>query len=439
MTSTDIIIIGSGPGGYRAAGEAARLGLQVVVVECDQAGGTCLNRGCIPTKTWCHEAEMWSEMRRKGYAGDVDFSKIAARKEQVVSQLRQGVETLLSMPGITLVRGTARFTGAHSIAVGEETFTAPHIIIATGSDAKRIPVAGIDLPHVLTSTELLAIDHVPARLCIIGAGVIGMEFASIFSSLGSEVTVVEFLKECLPALDSEVAKRLRTLLSRRGVDFRMQAGVKEITPEGVVYERKGKTETVAADTVLVATGRKPRLEGLDLDAAGIAYGRGGITVDDHMETNVQGVYAIGDVNGRIMLAHAATYQGLHVVHRIAGKSDHIRLDIVPSAIFTYPEAAGVGMTEDQCKEAGVAYSCKKGQYRANGKALAMEATDGMLKLIADAEGRIIGCHAYGAHAADMVQEVSCLMTKDTTVGELADMIHIHPTLGEILSETALMF
>ncbi len=439
MTSTDLIIIGSGPGGYRAAGEAARLGLQVTIIERAEAGGTCLNRGCIPTKTWCHEAEVATLLREKGVEKPVDFVPILERKNQVVNQLRQGVETLLASPGITLVKGEGRFTGPHTVAVGDDTFTAPHIIIATGSDAKLIPVPGIDLPHVTTSTELLNIDHVPARLCIVGAGVIGMEFASIFNALGSEVTVVEFLKECLPSLDSEVAKRLRTLLSRRGVDFRMQAGVKEITPEGVVYERKGKTETIAADIVLVATGRKPCIEGLNLEAAGIDYGRGGITVDDEMQTNVEGVYAIGDVNGRIMLAHAATYQGLHVVHRIAGRADGMRLDIVPSAIFTHPEAAGVGMTEDQCKQAGIVYTCKKGHYRANGKALAMEATDGMLKLIADEKGLILGCHVYGAHAADMVQEVSCLMTKGSTVAELADMVHIHPTLGEILAETAQMF
>lgn len=439
MTTTDLIIIGSGPGGYRAAGEAARLGLKVIVIESSEVGGTCLNCGCIPTKTWCHEAEVLSIMRERGVEPSIQFEKILARKNDVVAQLRQGVETLLTTPGITLVRGKARFTDSKTVVVDGDQYTAPNIIIATGSSPKMIPVPGIDLPQVMSSTELLNIDHVPQRLCIVGAGVIGMEFASIFNALGSEVTVVEFLKECLPALDSEVAKRLRTLMSRRGIDFRMQAGVKEITAEGVVYERKGKREVVPADVVLIATGRQPAIDDLGLDEAGIAYGRNGITVDEEMRTNVNSIYAIGDVNGRIMLAHAATYQGLHVVHQIVGKTDSIRLDIVPSAIFTSPEAAGVGLTEDACKASGRSYTCKKGHYRANGKALAMEATDGMLKLLADSDGHINGCHAYGAHASDMVQEVSCLMAKGATVGELADMVHIHPTLSEIIAETAALF
>ena len=444
MTSTDLIIIGSGPGGYRAAGEAARLGLQVTVVESAEAGGTCLNRGCIPTKTWCHEAEVMSLLREKGVDAPVDFAKILDRKNQVVSQLRQGVETLLSSPGITLVRGKARFTDAHTIAVGDEQYTAPHIIIATGSDSKLIPVPGIDLPHVVTSTELLNIDHVPARLCIVGAGVIGMEFASIFSSLGSEVTVVEFLKECLPVLDSDIAKRLRQTIAKRGVNFIMQSGVKKILhPEDgksiVVYERKGKEEQVEADIILVATGRGANVDNLGLENTGVEFTPRGIPVDDDMQTNVPGIYAIGDVNARCMLAHAATFQGIHVINHILNVQDDIRLDIMPSAIFTYPEAASVGLSEDQCKSQGISYICKKGYYRANGKALAMNETDGLIKLITADNGLIIGCHAYGAHAADIIQEVSALMCQNTTVHQLAEMVHIHPTLGEIVVDTAMTF
>ena len=305
-----------------------------------------------------------------------------------------------------------------------------------------------DLPGVVTSTELLDIDHLPKRLCIIGAGVIGMEFASVFSSFGSNVTVIEFLKECLPVLDSDIAKRLRQTIGKRGVEFYMQSAVKCITQtegeEGakqltVNFEKKGKPVSINADVVLIATGRKPCTEGLALENAGIEYSPKGIVVDDNFQTNVSGVYAIGDVNGRCLLAHAATFQGLHVVNSILNRPNDIQFDIMPSAIFTNPEAASVGLSEDQLKASQHPYECRKGFYRSNGKALAMNETDGMIKLLIDtAENqRIIGCHAFGAHSADMVQEISALMNSGTTLPQLANIIHIHPTLSEILHDMAL--
>ncbi len=440
MTS-DLIIIGSGPGGYRAAEYAAAGGLQVTIIEEAQAGGTCLNCGCIPTKTLCRHAEVIETLRNaedfglEGLTYSVDFARMMERKQKVVETLRQGVEGLLSKPGITLVRGTAHFTGQKTVAVGDEEYTAPNIIIATGSKAKMLPIPGIDDSRVVTSTELLDITTLPQRLCIVGAGVIGMEFASIFSSLGCEVTVVEFLKECLPALDSDIAKRLRQTISKRGVTFLMQSAVKEINAEGVVYERKGKPGVVPADLILMATGRAARIDGLDLENAGVKTERGCIVTDEEFRTTAEGVYAIGDVNGRMMLAHAATFQGLHVVNHILGRVDHIRTDIIPAAIFTHPEAASVGMTEDACKEAGMAYECHKGYYRANGKALAMDETEGLVKVLTDSSRHIIGCHIYGAHAADMVQEVCSLMNVGATIDQMADIVRIHPTLNEILDMT----
>lgn len=440
MTS-DLIIIGSGPGGYRAAEYAAAGGLQVTIIEEAQAGGTCLNCGCIPTKTLCRHAEVIETLRNaedfglEGLTYSVDFARMMERKQKVVETLRQGVEGLLSKPGITLVRGTAHFTGQKTVAVGDEDYTAPNIIIATGSKAKMLPIPGIDDNRVVTSTELLDITTLPQRLCIVGAGVIGMEFASIFSSLGCEVTVVEFLKECLPALDSDIAKRLRQTISKRGVTFLMQSAVKEINAEGVVYERKGKPGVVPADLILMATGRAARIDGLDLENAGVKTERGCIVTDEEFRTTAEGVYAIGDVNGRMMLAHAATFQGLHVVNHILGRVDHIRTDIIPAAIFTHPEAASVGMTEDACKEAGMAYECHKGYYRANGKALAMDETEGLVKVLTDSSRHIIGCHIYGAHAADMVQEVCSLMNVGATIDQMADIVRIHPTLNEILDMT----
>lgn len=442
MTQTDLIIIGSGPGGYRTAQYAVQCGLQVIVVEAAEAGGTCLNCGCIPTKSLAHDAELALE------GCPADFSKALERKEGVVESLRSSVEMLLSSPGITLVKGKAQFTGEKVITVNGEEYTANHIIVATGSSSKFPPGLSDELlttntigsgamPAVVTSTELLSLPQLPKHLVIVGAGVIGMEFASIFNSFGVKVTVVEFLKECLPAVDADIAKRARKLLEKRGIDFIMQAAVKSIADGAVCYERKGKEESLEADVVLVATGRKPNVDGLNLEATGVQYDvRRGIATDENMATNVPGVYAIGDVNGRMMLAHAATFQGFRAVNAIVGKADTIRLDVMPSAIFTNPEIACVGPSEQQCKDAGLEYQVKKGFMRANGRALAMNSGEGMVKLIAKPDGTIIGCHAYGARAAEIVQEVSALICRETTLQQLQDMIHIHPTISEILSDIA---
>ncbi len=440
--NTDLIIIGSGPGGYRAAEYAARNGLQVVVIEEREAGGTCLNRGCIPTKALCRNAELLDTLRDGDVLGLrdlsflVDFGAVRERQTKVVEQLRGGVEHILAQPGITFVRGRAVFRGPKTVAVGAEEYTAEHIIIATGARPKLPAIPSLDAGAVVTSDELLAIDHVPARLCIVGAGVIGMEFASIFSSLGSEVTVIEYFKECLPMLDSDVAGRLRKAVARKGVTFFMQSAVTAVAAGCVTFERKGKTQTVEADCILIATGRTPNVEALGLEAAGIEYDAKGIKTDGNMRTNVPGIYAIGDVNGRCMLAHAATMQGIRAVNGILGRADSIRFDIMPSAVFTSPEAASVGVSEDFCKATGLDYTCTKAFHRANGKALAMNEPDGMVKLIADSDGRIIGCHAFGAHSADMVQEISALMCRDTTLAQLRDIIHAHPTVNEMLQEAA---
>ena len=410
----DLIIIGAGPGGYRAAEFAAKQGLKVIIFEDAEVGGTCLNVGCIPTKTYVH-AKTFEEARE--------------RMAQVVPQLRAGVEAILSHPNITLVRKKAVF-GKTAI------FWEAPVIIATGSETKWLPIEGVKTDsRVVDSTGLLHLDTLPKRLAIIGAGVIGMEFASVFDRFGSEVTVIEYLKECLPALDSDIAKRLRKYLEKRGITFRMKTAVENLAD-------------IDADVILMATGRKPRTEGLGLEQLGITLApNGAIPVDDDFrvisslplekpgegdQRSGMGMYAIGDVNGRQMLAHAAEMQAVHAVNQILGKSDGIRFDIMPAAIFTEPEAACVGPTEDQLKAAGIPYIVKKSFWRANGKVLAMGETEGMLKLFASPEGLILGCHAYGAHASDIIQEVSVLMCKHTTLAELADMVQIHPTLSEIL-------
>ena len=436
MTITDLIIIGAGPGGYRAAEYAARQGLKVVIFEGENVGGTCLNVGCIPTKTYVHSRT---------------FEEARERMAQVVSQLRAGVEGILSHPNIRLVHSVASFKDTHTVVAQDEEFTAKNIIIATGSETKWLPLKGLDDPRVVDSTGLLNVEQLPKRLCIVGAGVIGMEFASVFHRFGSEVTVIEYLKECLPAIDSDIAKRLRKCLEKRGITFKMKTAVKNL-------------HDLDADLILMATGRKPRTGGLNLEAAGITLTpQGAIPVDDnfqvispaskhnfsnhyfpeHHNSHSTNIYAIGDVNGRQMLAHAAEMQAVHAVNHILGKTDGIRFDIMPAAIFTEPEAACVGPTEDQLKVQGIPYVCKKSFWRANGKAMAMNETEGMLKLFVSPseqgevkekqiDGLILGCHAYGAHSADIIQEVSVLMVKHTTIHELADMVHIHPTLSEIL-------
>ena len=424
MNCSDLIIIGAGPGGYKAAVYAAKHGLKVVIFEDVNVGGTCLNVGCIPTKTYVHSAT---------------FAEAVERQQQVVEQLRSGVETLLSHPNITLVREKGVFIDAHTVS----GYTAPNIIVATGSSPKMLPIAGADSPRVVDSTGLLSLKALPKKLCIIGAGVIGMEFASVFQKFGSEVTVIEYLKECLPMVDSDIAKRLRKLLEKRGIMFYMGAGVKSIDGSSVLFEQKGKELSVDADIILMATGRKPNVSP-DFANAGFDYDeRRGIATDENFETTIKGVYAIGDVNGKQMLAHAAEMQGIHVVNLILGakskeqgaRVDGIRFEVMPAAIFTEPEAACVGPTEDQLKEQGIAFECHKSFYRANGKALAMNETEGMVKLCCEPEeGRILSAHVFGAHAADIVQEVTAYITLGATLRQLRDTVHIHPTLSEVLIE-----
>lgn len=448
MKNTDLIIIGSGPGGYRAAEYAAKNGMQVVIIEERNAGGTCLNEGCIPTKTMYHEAEELETLKSIVPSATVDYNHVSERLKTVVGALRTGVESLMASPGISFVRGHAAFKDPKTIVVTStdsngntdtDEYTAKNIIIATGASPKMPPIADMETEKVMTSGDILKISEIPKRLVIIGAGVIGMEFASIFNSFGSKVTVIEYMKECLPAMDGDITKRLRKSLEKSGIDFFMQSAVKSITKNGVTFERKGKTDTVEADAVLVATGRKPNFYGLDIEAAGIEYTDKGITTDGNMHTNVPGIYAIGDVNGKTMLAHAATMQGIRAVNDIMGRQDNIRLDIMPAAVFTRPEAASVGLTEEQCKTSGIPFECRKAYYRANGKALAMKAADGMVKLIADGNGKLLGCHILGAHAADMVQEIASLMNRNTTTEQLRDIVHIHPTLGELVQDAAMMF
>ena len=445
-----IIIIGAGPGGYETALLAAKRGVEVTLIEAGPVGGTCLNEGCIPTKAFCKNAEVLdglSEAEAFGVTGlsyGFDFSAVTARKNAVVEQLRGGVEGLLGHKNITLVRGKASFKDDHTVVVDNDEYTADYIIIATGSVSASLPIPGADLPGILTSKEILDIQEVPKSLCVIGGGVIGLEFASIFKSFGSEVTVLEYFKEILPRFDSDLSKRLKQSLGKRGIEICTQAqvtGIEETTVMSgdvetsaykVSYTRKGKEEVVEADKVLMAVGRKANVASLNLSDIGIEFSPRGIVVDDKtMQTNIPHIYAVGDINGKMMLAHAATFQGVVALDHIMGIENEIDLSVMPAAVFTSPEAASVGMTEEDCKAAGIPVKCLKSFFRANGKAVTMGETDGFCKLIVS-DDRILGCHLYGPHASDIVQEACALITRKATIKEFESIIHTHPTLTEVL-------
>ncbi|WP_290427134.1 dihydrolipoyl dehydrogenase [Coprobacter tertius] len=447
---SDIIIIGAGPGGYETAIYAARNGLSVTIFENRKPGGTCLNEGCIPTKCFCRNAEILDGIKDSAEYGvndmayTFDFGQVIERKNRIVAGLIEGVEFLLKNKLITFVKEAASLIDAHSVrSVSGEIYSCDHLIIATGSVSKNLPIPGNNLPGVLTSKEILDIEKVPENLCVIGAGVIGLEFASVFNSFGSKVTVLEYAKEILPNFDADISKRLKQALGKKGIEIVNSAAVEEIRENAdrlsVKYGYKGENREVVADTVLMAVGRAANVESLNLDVAGIVYSSKGIVTDDNMETNISRVYAIGDVNGKCMLAHAATFQGRKVIDHILGKENTIRLDIIPSAVFTRPEAAMVGCTEDECKQQGRVYRSKKAMFRANGKALSMGEPEGICKIIADEDGVIIGCHMLGPHTADIIQEISALINRRTTVDELSSMIHAHPTLSEIVQECAREF
>ena len=472
-----LIIIGAGPGGYETALLAAKRGVEVILIESGHVGGTCLNEGCIPTKAFCKNAEVLDGLREAeafgvtGLSYGFDFKAVSARKNAVVEQLRGGVEGLLGHKLITLVRGKAAFKDAHTVVVtsspvmtGEvETseYSADYIIIATGSVSASLPIPGADLPGILTSREILDLEEVPQRLCVIGGGVIGLEFASVFRSFGSEVTVLEYFKEILPRFDSDLSKRLKQSLGKRGIEINTQAQVTAIeevpavisTEDGdrveksiykVSFTRKGKEEVIEADKVLMAVGRKANVGSLNLADVGIEFTPRGIVVDEKtMQTNIPHIYAVGDINGKMMLAHAATFQGIVALDHIMGVENGIDLSVMPAAVFTSPEAASVGMTEEDCKDAGIPIRVLKSFFRANGKAVTMGETDGFCKVIVAAEpkegaerpyepGRILGCHLFGPHASDIVQEACALISRKATLNEFEDIIHTHPTLTEVL-------
>lgn len=443
----DIVIIGGGPGGYVAAIRAAQLGAKVLLAEERELGGTCLNRGCIPTKAMVHCAHIYSEAKHGEEIGlsfsdlRLDFAGVARHRDGVVGTLVHGVQSLMKSNGIEVVQQRAQILAPGKVLLGEEEVETKHIIIATGSAQGKPPIPGIDSPGVVDTDAILKATTLPQSLLILGGGVVGVEFASIMAAFGVDVTLVEMLPGLLSTLDSELGKRLAICLRKVGVKVHTGTKVCSIAqgPGGLNVELEGKkgNQQVTVEQVLLAAGRMPNFGGLDLDGLGVEYDRrAGIKVDDTMATNVPGIWAIGDCVGNLMLAHVASHEGIVAAENIMGHAARMDYRVVPSCVFTNPEVASVGLSEDEAKEQGLDYKVAKFPFMANGKALAQNATDGLVKIVAAADGEILGVHILGPHASDLIAEAAVAVHQRLKAEELVNIIHAHPTLAEVVAEAA---
>ncbi|TDK42298.1 dihydrolipoyl dehydrogenase [Antarcticimicrobium luteum] len=453
MANYDVIIIGGGPGGYVCAIRCAQLGLKTACIEGRGAlGGTCLNVGCMPSKALLHashqlhEAETnFAKMGLKGKSPSVDWKQMLAYKDEVVEGNTKGIEFLFKKNKVDWIQGWGTIPGAGKVKVGDEVHEAKNIIIATGSEPASLPGVEVDENVVVTSTGALELNKIPKKLVVIGAGVIGLELGSVYSRLGAEVTVIEYLDVVTPGMDGEVQKTFQRILKKQGLNFIMGAAVQKTeatkTKAKVTYKlRKDDSEhTIDADTVLVATGRKPYTDGLGLDALGVEMTkRGQINVGADWQTNVPGIYAIGDVIEGPMLAHKAEDEGMAVAEQVAGKHGHVNYGVIPGVIYTAPEVANVGATEEILKEQGHNYKVGKFMFMGNGRAKANFAAEGFVKILADKDtDRILGAHIIGPAAGDLIHEICVAMEFGASAEDLALTCHAHPTYSEAVREAAL--
>ena len=449
----DVIVIGAGPGGYVCAIRAAQLGLKVACVEKRSTlGGTCLNVGCIPSKALLQSSE---EFEKAGHAladhgvivdgVKLDLAKMQARKGEVVGANVKGVEFLFRKNKVTWLKGAGRILGAGQVDVVGTVHTARHIVVATGSESTPLRGVEVDETRVVTSTGALELDKVPGHLVVIGAGVIGLELGSVWRRLGAKVTVIEFLDRILPGMDADIAKQAQRILAKQGLDFRLGAKVTgaATSDAGVTLTvepaKGGDAQTIAADIVLLAIGRRPYLDGLGLQEAGVALDeRGRVRTDAHFATNVAGIHAIGDAIAGPMLAHKAEDEGVALAEILAGKAGHVNYNVIPGVVYTWPEIASVGKTEEELKAAGIAYNVGKFPFTANGRARAMGETDGLVKILADkATDRVLGCHILGPDAGTLIAELALAMEFGASSEDIARTCHAHPSLNEAVKEAAL--
>lgn len=449
--SYELIVIGGGPGGYVAAIRAAQLGAKVAVVERDAVGGTCLNRGCIPTKALIASTSTLANIKHAADFGikvdgfSVDFSQIMARKDAIVKQLVGGINYLFKKNKVDLITGTAKLQGTGKVEVAKadgttELLETKNIILATGSEPALISALGYNGKTVITSNEALELEAIPESLLVIGGGVIGCEFATIFAELGTQVTIVEAMPSILPLIDQELTRRLTTILKKKGITVRTNSMIKSVSQanDGMVAVLESGEE-ITAEKVLISIGRTFNTKGLGLEEAGVALGpKGEILVNEYLETNVPGIYAIGDVTNKIQLAHVASSQGIVAVENIFGeKKKAMDYSVVPSCIFTSPEVASVGISSQDAEAQGLNVKIGKFPFQASGKALCIGETDGLVKFIADAESdKILGVHILGPHATDLIAEAALAIRMGVTAEQLATTIHAHPTLAETLMEAA---
>lgn len=451
--SFDVIVIGSGPGGYVCAIKCAQLGLKTACVEKDETlGGTCLNVGCIPSKALLHTSERFEEanghlasMGIKTGKVSLDLGAMMDHKDDVVEANTKGVEYLFKKNKVTHFKGHGVLTGNGEVSVGKKSYAAKHIVLATGSESTPLPGVEVDEKQIVTSTGALDFEKVPKHLIVIGGGYIGLELGTVWRRLGAQVTVVEFLDRVLPGMDGEVSKQMKRILEKQGIAFKLGTKVtgakKTKTQVTLTLEpaKGGEAEDIKGDAVLVAVGRRPFVEKLGLDKAGVETDeRGRIKTDAHWRTNAPGIYAIGDVITGPMLAHKAEEEGVAVAEFIAGQKPHINYDAIPGVVYTFPEVAQVGKTEEQLKEAGIAYNVGKFPFTANGRARAMNATEGFVKILADKQtDKILGAHIVGAEAGTMIAELGLAMEYGASAEDIARTSHAHPTLNEAVKEAAL--
>ena len=452
MNEIEVVIIGGGPGGYVAAIKAAHLGLKALLVEKDKLGGVCLNWGCIPTKALVSTAELLNNLQRAGEFGiqvkdySFDFPAIMKRKDLITQRLSSGVGQLMKANQVRVIKGEGQIIEPGTVEVtgtaGEkEIIKTKNIIIATGSKVMRLPIPGIDSEGVITSNEALSLSELPSRMLIIGGGVVGIEFAGIFKTLGVEVTVVEMLPRILLPIDEEIAFRLTQLLKRKGIEILTDCKVKEIKKNNgnleVLISTNNGEKKLETEKVLLAAGRVPELGNIDVQGLGIELDKRAIKVDEKMRTNIPGIYAVGDVVGKIMLAHVASREGIVAVENISGKEVLMDYKVVPNCVFSMPEVASVGLTEEEAREENNNIKISKFPFMANGKALGMGEIEGMVKIIADADtSELLGFHILGAHASDLIAEGTLALSMEATAFEIVNTIHAHPTLAEAIAEAA---